>query len=148
MGKTKTSNRAAGDPQRSVTIAVRITESELEEWEAEYLDCGQTRSEVVRKMLRLGKKRPSRPHISTAHAYDYERAMLIRLAAIEIDYTLRNVSQLDSSRVAPALDSAMVRIGELIGKICTEATDLQTQAGGFKEPATMYDPFEGDGDVR
>lgn len=148
MGKTKTSNRAAGEQKKSVTIAVRMTEAQLQEWEAEYIDCGQTRSEVVRRMLRLGKKRPRRPYISPEHAYDYERAMLIRLAAIEIGFTLRDVAELERSCVASALDSALVRIRELVANICNEATDLQTQAGGFKEPLTMYDPYaEGECDV-
>jgi hypothetical protein len=132
-------------PVRTTALGVRLSKDEIAAWDAEHVRCGQTRSEVVRWKLGIGDKpRAPRPMLDAGQAYDYSRAMRIRIAADHVLLKLRSVLELDEVDQIEALGNLIGPIQKDVEAIRYEVTALQIRSELFaKYPEGLEEWPEG-----
>lgn len=117
--------------KRTALLGVRVTETELELWDANNVKTGQLRSAVLRKKLGIGIHLPNkRPDLSKEAAYDYHRAMIIRMSVDKILLALESILTLeDQAQKEEALSNIVLRVKQETKKIKQELDALQLRAG-------------------
>lgn len=117
--------------KRTALLGVRVTDAELELWDAQNVKTGQLRSAVLRKKLGISVDLPNkRPELSKEAAYDYHRAMLIRMSIDKILLVLQSMLTLkDRSQKEEALERITHLVSQEAKKIKHELDALQLRSG-------------------
>lgn len=115
---------------KTVLLGARVTQAELEAWEARHLKNGTHRSEVVRGMLKVGKTRKRKGVISKEAQWDYARAMLMRDSVWAIKQILKSISELRQEERLDAYANAVRVVMNELKRIEKELDALQLR-GGF-----------------
>ena len=130
----------SGKQAKTLVMAIRVTQAEMDAFDANHVHGGRLRSEVIRSKLGISEARRKRGELSESDAYDYQRALLIKNSTNKIALIVESLDVLkdDSERIA-ALPVVKDLVFREIKKVEAELDALQLKSGVTnKNPAHAH----------
>lgn len=87
---------------KKLVMAIRVTQEEMDAFDANHVKGGLMRSEVIRSKLGISGARKKRGEMTESDAYDYQRALLIKNSTNKIAVIVESLDVLheESERIA------------------------------------------------
>lgn len=124
-------------------MAIRVTQAELDAFDANYVRGGLMRSEVIRSKLGISVARKRRGEMSPSDTYDYQRALLMKNSTNKIILLIDWVNTISSDRDRlTAISALRDLVFREVKKIEKELDSLQLKSGVTYKKSSKFPPTE------